>query len=364
MNLPEHAATPPAPPAPAENTDHAASTSSNALGRWAFAHRDAFSQQSPLAWYGLRNVLVNMVSIAGLMAVIVPLRKAMGHGAQWAESRGYKILSEELSRNMWQNALGVGASFATFRTLYKAQQRSYDDLFVRPKSAGEASDAAQALPGKFLSNLWQIATVELPTTMLGAFALVGIRTGIAGATANPKHPVFNKDAIRDIAGCAIFAYPAFFEICEHLQRAYQLKRGYQDPYHNEHINKDKQSMGEFFARQLPAVSAGIIPYIAFNTWGYSKTGRQLSFNTSQRAAGIRTIDSFWSAYKKEIPYQFFWMYTLGRDLYYDAFDKLTGRSNKPGSHSASNAPAQPGSTVASVSDHALLAQAPQHVVSA
>ena len=308
---------------------------------WAFDHKKGFSKENPLAWYGLRNVVSNIIGITGLMATIVPVRMAMGHGAQWAEKRGYDFLSKELSRTMWQNSLGVGVSFATFRTLYKLSQRSYDDLFVRPQSKEEADKALHDLPHKAWENVKQIAKVEYPVTMAAAFALVGIRAGIAGempaATLAKKgfgEVLRDKDIWRDTMGCAFLAYPAFFEITDRFGRAGQLENGYDDKYHNEHIGREKDGVKNYFMRQLPGIASGIIPYILSNTWALNNVGRQKSYNTAQRAAGIKQIDSFGKAFWQERPYQFFWMFTLGRDLYYDWFDKKFAGKKEPGEHSA------------------------------
>lgn len=311
------------------------------LGQWVFNHRASFSKQNPVAWYGVRNVMSNMAGIAGLITVIVGVRKGMGHGAQWAEKNGHQFLSNELSRTYTQNALGVGLSFATFRTIYKTCQRAYDSLFIKPQNAEQASDAVSNLPKKLWSDFKQIGVVEYPVTTIGGFVLVGIRGSIAGefpkeSAAKTKYLDILKDkhTQRDIAGCAFFAYPAFFEIIEHMGGAWQKKRGYTDKDHNEHVNKDQQGMKETFFRQIPAVAAGIFPYIATNTWAIRNMGRQHSYNTNQRAAGIKEIDSFTKGYYKEMPYQYFWMYSLGRDLYYDAYDKLTGKAQEPGAHAA------------------------------
>ena len=307
------------------------------IGQWAFDHRASFSKQSPVAWYGIRNVVANMTGIAALIGVIVGVRKGMGHGAQWAQEAGHTFLSNELSRVYTQNAVGVGASFATFRTVYKMFQRSYDDVFVKPKSAEESSAAISNMPHKLWQDFKQIGVVEYPVTMIGGFVLVGIRSGIAGAI--PKETLAKKNFLevvkdkhiqRDIAGCALFGYPAFFEIIERLGGSWQKERGFDDAATNEHRNKHKQGMKETFLRQIPGVAAGIVPYIALNSWGYHNGGRQLSFNTAQREAAaaantVAKIDSFGAAYKKEMPYQYFWTFSLGRDLYFDAYDKLTGK---------------------------------------
>lgn len=323
------------------DTTPAANGHVSGAGQWVFNNHASFGKESPVAWYGVRNVVANMVGIAGLIGVIVGVRKGMGHGAQWAEKKGYNFLSNEFSRTYTQNALGVGASFATFRTIYKTFQRSYDDVFVRPKNAEEASQAVTDLPKKLWQNFKQIGVVEYPVTMIGGFVLVGIRSGIAGAL--PKETVAKKNFLdvirdkhtqRDIAGCALFAYPAFFEVIEHLGGAWQKNRGYKDPYHNEHVNKDKQGMKETFIRQIPGVAAGIVPYIAFNSWAHQNIGRQFSYHTVQRDAGIKAVDKFATAYRKEMPFQYFWMYTLGRDMYFDAYDKLTGKAKEAGSHAA------------------------------
>ena len=298
----------------------------NSYAGWIYQNQSRFGRDNPLAWYGIRNVANNMVAITGLMATIVPTRMAMGYAAKWAHGKGYQSLSAVLSNNFAQNALGVGVSFSTFRTLYKMGQRGYDRVFVTPKSEEQTAQALQATPKNLWRDFWQIAPAEYPATMTAALALVGIRQGITRGA-----PELPQNYWKDIAGCALVAYPVFFELTEHMGRALQLQRGYNNEATNEHIHKDKQSVGEFLTRQLPAVATGIVPYIAFNNLAYRKTGRQLSFNAVQRAAGKTTIDGFWPAFWKERPYQFFWMYTLGRDLYMDAYDALTGRkppSNK------------------------------------
>jgi hypothetical protein len=84
-------------------------------------------------------------------------------------------------------------------------------------------------------------------------------------------------------------------------------------------------LGTFLTRQVPGIAAGIIPYIAVNNLWYRKSGqRQLSYNASQIERGIKKIDGFGAAFWKERPYQAFWMFSLGRDLYFDAYDKLFG----------------------------------------
>ena len=306
-------------------------------GQWAFDHRASFSKQSPVAWYGIRNVLANMTGIAALMGVVVGVRQGMGHGAQWAQKAGHSFLSNELSRVYTQNAVGIGASFATFRTVYKTFQRSYDDVFIKPKSAEESSAAISNMPNKLWQDFKQVGAVEYPVTMIGGFVLVGIRAGIAGALPaetvakkNFMEVVKDKNVQRDMIGCGLFAYPAFFEIIERMGGSWQKELGFNNASNNEHRDKHKQGMKETFLRQIPGVAAGIFPYIALNTWGYHNSGRQLSFNAVQRdvAAAAKTtakIDSFAAAYTKEMPYQYFWTFSLGRDLYFDAYDKLTGK---------------------------------------
>lgn len=341
---------PSAAPAMAQTPAHAPEVSP--FANWAFEHKAAFSKQSPLAWYGIRNVMSNMAGICGLMATIVPVRMAMGHGAKWAEAKGWNILSEELSRPMWQNSVGVGVSFGTFRTIYKTCQRNYDDLFVRPTTKQETQQAWQDLPHKTWENIKQIAPVEYPVTMAGAFALVGIRSAIVGqmpaeTLAKKKFGeiIRDKNVVRDMIGCGFFAYPAFFEITDRFGRAGQLQRGYSDPYHNESIGRDKVGVSEYIKRQVPGIAAGILPYIAFNTWGIHNVGRQNSYNTLQRAAGNTKIDGYLSGVWQERPYQFFWMFSLGRDVYFDIYDKLTGKGATPGQHAAHAPKAEPDTVV-------------------
>ncbi len=289
-------------------------------GRWAFENKAAYSKDNPLAWYGLRNVAINIVGIMGLIATIVPTRMGMGKLAQWAEKKGYKQFSGVMSNTYLQNSLGVGVSFATFRTIYKMGQRAYDRVFVKPQSAEESTQAVHDLPKTLFKDLRQIAPSEYPATMTAAFALVGIRSAITGGA-----PELKVNHWRDVTGSALAAYPVFFELTEHMGRALMKQHGHTTHDTNEHLDKDKETFGEFLTRQLPAVAIGIVPYIGFNNLAYRHTGRQLSYNAAQRATGNRAIDGFWQAAWKERPYQLFWMYTLGRDLYMDAYDKVIGK---------------------------------------
>lgn len=257
-------------------------------GKWVFEHKRQFSQENPLAWYGLRNVLNNIVAIVGLVATIVPKRMAMGYAAKWGAVRGYKTFSNVMGHTVLQNSLGVGVSFATWRTMYKLWQRGYDRIFVKPESPEETSQALADAPKHLWRDLKQIGPSEYPATIAAAFALVGIRAGITGG--NPSLPANHW---KDVAGCAFVAYPAFFEITERLGRDFMIQRGYKDASTNEHIDKDKQTLGEFLFRQVPAIAAGIIPYIHCNNILYRSTGRQLSFNTTQRATTSR-IDGYFS----------------------------------------------------------------------
>lgn len=285
------------------------------IGQWVFNHKHSFSADNPLAWYGIRNVLNNMVSIVGLMATIVPVRMGMGHVAKWAETKGMLKTQGVFGNNVLQNSLGVGVSFATFRTMYKMGQRAYDRVFIKPDDASETSQAIHDLPKNWWKDFKQIAPAEYPATMVAGFGLVGIRAAFT-PTALDK-----ANHWKDVTACAALAYPVFFEITENLGRTFQLQRGYTTEETNEHINKDKQTLGTFLTRQVPGVAAGIVPYIHFNNIAYRSTGRQASYKIGATAHGI---DSFGKAFWKERPYQFFWMFSLGRDLYFDAYDKLFG----------------------------------------
>lgn len=300
---------------------------SSALGRWVHEHKAQFSKDSPAAWYGIRNVANNMVSILGLMATIVPVRMGMGHVAKWADGKGMKNVQGFFSNGILQNSIGVGVSFSTFRTLYKMGQRAYDRVFVDPTNADQTTQAIHDLPKNWVADFKQIAPAEYPATMIASFGLVGIR-----AAFTPARPDLPQNHWKDVAACALAAYPVFFEITEHLGRDFQLARGYNTEKTNEHIYKDNQTLGEFFTRQMPAVAAGIVPYIGLNNLAYRKTGRQLCYNTAQVAAGVKQIDGFKSAMWKERPYELFFLYSLGRDLYYDAYDKFTGHQEKTPPH--------------------------------
>ena len=320
------------------------------VGQWVFDHKQAFSRDNPLAWYGIRNVLNNMVAIVGLMATIVPVRMGMGGVAKWATGKAavaeaaknvssqsfYKGVQGLFGHPTIQGMAGVGVSFSTFRTMYKMGQRSYDRVFGDPKSAEESSQAIADLPKNIWKDFKQIAAVEYPATMTAAVALVGIRNAVNGGAPEGAEMVKGVATyprhFRDIMGCAFLAYPVFFEMTERLGRDWQLQRGYKDPKTNEHINKDKMTIGEFLTRQVPAVAAGIIPYIAGNNIWHRKTGHQLSYNAVQVSKGLTKIDGFWSGFWKERPYELFFLYTLGRDLYYDAYDWMTGKSSAPGKH--------------------------------
>lgn len=293
------------------------------LGRWVFDHRQQFSQQNPLAWYGARNVLNNIVSIFGLMATIVPVRAGMGKVARWADGRGYQKTQQFFSNAVLQNMLGVGVSFATFRTLYKMGQRAYDRVFIAPEDSAQTSQAIRDLPKNWLADFTQVAPAEYPATMIAAVPLVGIRAAIT-----PVGQELKQHMLKDNVACALLAYPAFFEVTEYLGRSFQLARGYNTKETNEHLNKDKQSLGEFLTRQVPGVAAGIVPYIAANSTWYRQSGRQLSYNHIQLGRGVKEVDSFGKAFWKERPYQVFWMFSLGRDLYFDLYDKVTGRSKQ------------------------------------
>jgi hypothetical protein len=322
------------------------------IGQWVFDHKQSFSRDNPFAWYGIRNVLNNMVAIVGLMATIVPVRWGMGKLAQKADQAGLTKVGFGLAHPILQNMAGVGVSFSTFRTLYKMGQRSYDRIFGDPKSAEEASQAVADLPKNIWKDFWQIAPVEYPATMTAAIALVGIRAAVnAGPRSGPTEAVGNN--LKDTLGCAFLAYPVFFEMTERLGRDWQLHRGYADPKTNEHINKDKMTMGEFLMRQVPAVAAGIIPYISLNNLAYraqGKNNRQVTYNHGFSEAinkGTLKADGFFSAFWKEKPYELFFLYTLGRDLYYDAYDWMTGKSSVPGKHAeAAPKPASPGVVMA------------------
>ncbi len=302
------------PQSPFEMTD--ARGEQGGLGQWVFNHKQSFSHDNPLAWYGIRNVLNNMVSIVGLMATIVPVRMGMGHAAKWAESQGMAKTQAFFGNPILQNSLGVGVSFSTFRTMYKMGQRAYDRVFIESEDASETSKAIHDVPQNWWKDFKQIAPAEYPATMIAAFGLVGIR-----AAFTPTAPDLAANHWKDVAACAAVAYPVFFEITENLGRNLQLNRGYTTEDTNEHINKDKQTFGTFITRQVPGVAAGIIPYIGVNNVWYRKTGRQASYKMGATAQGI---DSFGKAFWKERPFQAFWMFSLGRDLYFDAYDKLFG----------------------------------------
>ncbi len=288
-----------------------------ALGKWVFNHKQSFSRDNPLAWYGVRNVVNNMVSIVGLMATIVPVRMGMGHVAKWAQGRNLTKLQHAFGNSMLQNSLGVGVSFSTFRVMYKMGQRAYDRVFIQPEDANQTAQAIKDLPQNWWKDFKQIAPSEYPATMVASFGLVGVRSAFT-----PHAPGLRANHWQDVAVCAAFAYPLFFEITEHLGRNFQLARGYDTKETNEHIDKDKQTMREFLTRQVPGVAAGIIPYIHFNNIAHRTTGRQASYKMGTTAHGI---DGFGKAFWKERPYQFFWMFSLGRDLYFDAYDRLMGK---------------------------------------
>jgi hypothetical protein len=300
-----------------------ARANSTSLGRWAFDHKKQFSQDNPLAWYGIRNVLNNMVAIVGLMATIVPTRMAMGGIAKAADVRGMRKTQQFFSHSVLQNTLGVGISFSTFRTMYKMWQRNYDRIFIKPEDSQQASQAIHDLPKNLWEDFKQIAPAEYPATMAAAVPLVGIR-----AAFTPKGPELPQNHWKDVTACALLAYPAFFEVTDRLGESIQLSRGYDTKDKNEHLGKHKMSLKEFLTRQVPGVAAGIVPYIGFNNLWYRKSGRQLSYNSIQIENGVKKIDSFASAFWKERPYEVFWMFSLGRDLYFDAYDKLTGKDKK------------------------------------
>ena len=313
------------------------SAHSTALGRWVFAHQKDFSPSSPLAWYGIRNVLDNIVAMGvGLMPVIVLARMGMGHAARGLDrhatemekaakgsAKFYRTAQQFMSNAVIQNMLGVGLSFATWRLFYKVGQRAYDRIFMKPHSADEATQALHDAPKNLLSDLSQIAPAEYPATMVAATALVGIRFAIT-----PRGWETKEHILKDTMGCALLAYPAFFEITDRLGESFMSARGYNTKDTNEHLDRHKMGLGEFLTRQLPGVAAGIIPYIGFNNLLYRKTGRQFTYSNSQMERGIKQVDGFVKGYLKEMPYQVFWMFTLGRDLYFDAYDKLTGRDRK------------------------------------
>jgi hypothetical protein len=157
-----NASAPPALQSPFAMTD--ARGEQSGLGNWVFNHKSSFSRDNPLAWYGVRNVANNMVSIVGLMATIVPVRMGMGHVAKWADARGMAKTQAFFSNTVLQNSLGVGASFATFRTLYKMGQRAYDRVFINPDDASETTQAINDLPHNWWKDFKQIAPAEFPAT--------------------------------------------------------------------------------------------------------------------------------------------------------------------------------------------------------
>ncbi len=313
-----------------------ARANSTALGRWVFDHQRSFSPDNPLAWYGIRNVLNNMIGIVGLMATIVPVRMGMGRIARWANGKAevlektgasagksYRFVQQFFSNAILQNILGVGVSFATFRAMYKMGQRAYDRVFLKPDSPDQTTQAIHDVPKNLLEDFKQIAPAEYPATMAAAAALVGIRFAIT-----PRGWEQKQNIVKDTMGCALLAYPAFFEITDRLGESFQLMRGYKTKDTNEHLDRHKMSLNEFLTRQVPGVAAGIIPYIAVNNLWYRKTGRQYSFSNSQIERGIKEVDPYWKAFWKERPYQVFWMFSLGRDLYFDLYDKVTGRDKQ------------------------------------
>jgi hypothetical protein len=318
--------TPTTPPNTAEgealptlSAQYTAPLKTTAAGTWAFAHKSDFTRENPIAWYGLRNVVNNMIGIVGLMATIVPVRMGLGHIARWADGKGMQKTQQFFSNPVLQNILGVGFSFATFRTSYKIGQRNYDRVFTNAENAEESSEAISNLGKNIWEDFKQIVPSEYPATMLAAIPLVGIRYAFT-----PRGVELPKNHWKDVAACALLAYPAFFEVTDRLNESFQKSRGYTTQDKNEHLGRSDMSVGEFFTRQLPGVAAGIVPYIGFNNLAYRKTGRQLSFNTTQLDRGARQIDGFFSGFWKERPYQLFWMFSLGRDLYFDAYDALTG----------------------------------------
>lgn len=326
------------------------------LGKWAFAHKDAMSND-PLPWYGIRNAMASALGITVLVTIHVPMKFGFSkikrataaletaEGAARKDGRNFlvKAIHKVAGNSLFENSFITGVSFAGFRTGYKLWQRNYDRLFVKPGSEEEAKEAVEAIPHKIAKDLRYLAPVEFPATMMAAFPLVAIRSGFR-FSGNPEGMTAadiskGKDSrIKDVIGC-IPAYAAFFEFGERMFDDFQTRRGYPKNEHSHsHVKgilppeeqaKEKKpydamledTPARMYFYKVASVAAGIVPYIAWSRYAQNNLGWQMKTKTATQAS-----DRFWKAWTKEQGmYQGFALYTVGSELVRNNIDKMFKR---------------------------------------
>ncbi|MFO1241897.1 MAG: hypothetical protein U1E36_01640 [Rickettsiales bacterium] len=330
------------------------------LGKWAFDHKDTM-KNNWLPWYGVRNAGASVLGISALVTILVPVRYGF-NALRTATEKSTGLLGRNLNiaaNGLTENVVGTGLSFAGFRTGYKLWQRTYDKLFVKPKTEDEASQAVSNIPSTVAKDLGALAPVEFPATFLSAIPLVALRSGVrvSGNQFNKfrsQDPLYKgqqifewqaggkrvitdasglvaagKDSrIKDIIGC-IPAYTAFFEMNERIFDDFQTRRGHRKNEHShvkgvlppDEQSKEKKPFdtmledtpARMYFYKVASVAAGIIPYIAWSRYAQNTKGWQMS------AAN----DNFWSAWMKENKmYQGFALYTVGSEVARNNIDKL------------------------------------------
>ncbi len=300
------------------------------VGNWAFKHRKEFVD-NPVGWYGIRNGVNAAVALAGLTTVIVPVRHGMkGIGKlinPTMEKSGARALA---SHPMLEMMVGVGLSFATFRTMFKVWKRNYDRIFTNAKNPEDSSHAIHDLPKNIWHDFKEIAPIEYPATTIAAVPLVAIRGGFGGGS--------QKSDLQDMIG-SVPAYTLFFETTERVYRGFgkdesavegifrhsEAKGPEDKPDHGKkaYATFTEDTPVRLLLRKVPAVALGIMPYIYLNRNMYKKQGGTEIPNEG----GMKADDTMWQSWKKEImPYEMFPAYTMLSEWWlntYDgAFDRL------------------------------------------
>ncbi len=319
---------------------------SDRVGTWAFAHKDQMNGVLPN--YLIRNAANASIALAGLTAVIVPVR--LGFNALVEATKNGKaftgfskldgVLNKIAKEPSVPAILGVGLSFSTFRTLFKTGKRNYDRVFG-DNSAHDNAVSFHDLPRNIIKDIKAIAPHEFPATCFAAIPLVMIRNGFGGPT---------KGMTRDIIG-SIPAYTVFFEMTERMYSGFAkdqsaLKGIYKEtaPTAKHEHDKDRKPYAAFtedtpvrFAfRKLPAVALGIAPYIALNRTMYEHQAKTIygkeklteiieksNLSKVQLGGMNPTQDNYRTAYGKEIkPFLMFPAFTMISEAWVSNYDKL------------------------------------------
>ena len=181
-------------------------------GKWSHQHKATMT--NPLSWYGIRNIVNALVALTALSAVVVPVRSGLSHIGAKAATTGFTgsksvdtFLEHTAGDPKFQQIIGIGLSFATFRTFFKVWKKNYDRIFTNSDSEQESAEAITNLPLNIAKDFGDIAPLEYPSTVAAAFPLVAIRSWMGG----PAQPHSLKDALWSVP-----AYIAFFEMTERL----------------------------------------------------------------------------------------------------------------------------------------------------